>query len=101
MNADKKWMSKDLLEINPSSTDIFNAYRFLIRKGVLQSTERATGGKRIFVGILVTDTGIDIVEGIERGRDGQREFAAMFNISAEGALSVDEFVSQHLSSLMN
>jgi hypothetical protein len=32
VTSDKKWLTKDLLSINPGSNDIFNAFLFLMKK---------------------------------------------------------------------
>lgn len=100
MTSDKKWLTKDLLDINSSAADIYNAFRFLLHKGFIHSVERATTGKRIYIGVQVTHTGIDIIEGIEQGHEGQREFGTAFNISADGNSDVDGFIKEQLSELL-
>lgn len=100
-SSDKKWLTKDLQDINPSATDIFNAFNFLIDKGFIRSQERIGAGKRIYVGIHLTGLGIDIVEGIERGSDGRGDFHKMFNISVSSNTTVEELITQTLSKLLD
>lgn len=101
LTSDKKWLTKDLLDINSSSTDIFNAYTFLLDKGFIRSQERTAKAKKIYVGIYVTDTGIDIVEGIERGHDGHEEFTKMFNISVGSGANVESLIKDNLHTLLS
>jgi hypothetical protein len=100
LTTDKKWLTKDLLDINPQPTDVFNAYIYLIDKGYISTEERTASGKKIFVGVRVTGTGIDIVEGIERGKDGQHDFTTIFNISVTGHTKVESLIKENLSNLL-
>lgn len=100
LTSDKKWFTKDLLGINPSSSDIYNAFLFLRSKGYIQSTERVTAGAIIYVGTRLTGDGIDVVEGIERGREGKHEFELAFNIKVEGG-NVDSLIKEHLGALLD
>ena len=100
LSTDKKWLTKDLLDINPQPTDVFNAYVYLIDKGYINTEGRAASGKRIFVGIRVTGSGIDIVEGIERGKEGQHDFTTVFNITVTGHTKVESLIKENLSNLL-
>jgi hypothetical protein len=99
VTSDKKWLTNNLLAINPVSNDIYNAFIFLIDKGYILSNERASGDAKIYVGIQLSATGIDIVEGIEGGSDGQRDFTATFNIPINGSAHVEDVIKDNLSIL--
>lgn len=96
--SDKKWLVKDLLDINRSSVDIFNAFMFLRSKGLIHVDERATARARIYMGLQMSGRGIDLIEGIERGADGQEAFAIMFNIHANHT-DVDALIKSNLPML--
>lgn len=100
VNSDKKWLTGDLLRINSSSSDIYNAFSFLIDKGYIASRERATGGTKIFVGIRLTDLGIDMVESIEQGKDGRDDFTRAFNIAVPSGMDVENLIKESLSVLL-
>lgn len=101
LTSDKRWLTKDLIDINPAATDIFNALNFLIDKGFINSRERVTAEARIYVGVQLTAAGIDIVEGVERGKDGKKDFDTTFNIKIEGSTDVDSLVKQNLGDLLD
>lgn len=100
LTSDKKWLTTNLLDINPSSTDVFNAFTYLLNKGYLRSNERASAEARVHVGIQLTAEGIDIVEAIEGGPDGQHEFQRAFNIIVESSATVDTVVNAHLKEII-
>lgn len=101
LTSDKKWLTNNLLDINPSSNDILNAFIFLIDKGFIISRERATAEAKIYVGIQLTHAGIDIVESIEGGSDGKREFTATFNIQVSDSADIEAVINENLSSLLD
>ncbi len=100
VTSDKKWLTNNLLDINPVSTDVLNAFTFLIDKGYIQTRERATAEAKIYVGIQLTSSGIDVVEGIEGGSEGQQEFASTFNISVDGGATIESVIGHNLSTLL-
>ncbi len=101
LTSDKKWLTNDLLDINPSSVDIFNAFMYLLDKGYVKSSERGGSGAKVFMGVNLGTSGIDIVEGVERGEDGINSFKKAFNISPAGDATVDSLIKDTLSALMN
>lgn len=101
LTSDKKAFAKDLLDINPSSNDIFNAFSFLIHKGFIETKERAAPGARIYVGVQVTVAGIDAIESIEGGSEGQQRFEHTFNIKVGSNATVDSVIRDKLSALIN
>ena len=100
VTSDKKWLTNNLLDINPVATDVLNAFTFLIDKGFLQTRERATAEAKIYVGIQLTSTGIDVVEGIEGGPEGKQEFAATFNIPVESGANIESVIHDNLRTLL-
>lgn len=101
MTSDKKWLTKDLLDICSQPSDVYNAFMFLIDKGFVRSLERTATGKRVYVGIRVTADGIDTIEGVERGEEGRQNFTNTFNIAIERDTSVDELIKENLSRLLD
>jgi hypothetical protein len=99
MSSDKKWLTKDLLSINPVSNDIFNAFLFLMKKNFIETRERTTAGAKVYVGIHLSELGIDVIEGIERGEEGRQDFTRTFNISVDGVSEVDELIKDTLTNL--
>lgn len=100
LTSDKKWLTNNLLDINPATTDIFNAFNFLIEKGYIQTVERSTGEAKIYVGIQLSSSGIDVVEGIEGGLDDKQIFASNFNIKVDGTADIESIIKDNLSVLL-
>ena len=100
LSSDKKAMAKDLFDINPSSTDILNAFNFLLDKDYVDTRERVTAGARVFVGMQVTVKGIDVIEGVEGGADGVKDFERAFNIRVGSNATVDSVVRSQLKALI-
>lgn len=99
LTSDKVWLTKDLLGINPSAADTLNALIFLLSKGYVQSSERVAASARIYMGVQLTDKGIDIIEGIEQGREGKRGFDVTFNIKVEDTMDVEALIKHSLNNL--
>lgn len=99
LTSDKVWLTKDLLGINPSASDILNALIFLRSKELIESTERAAATARIYMGVQLTDKGIDIIEGIEHGHDGKRTFDFTFNIKVDESMDVEGLIKDSLRTL--
>lgn len=100
LTSDKKWLTNNLLDINPATTDIFNAFNFLIEKGYIQTIERSTGEAKIYVGIQLSSAGIDVVEGIEGSPDDKQIFASNFNIKVDGTADIESIIKNNLSVLL-
>ena len=100
VTSDKKWLTNNLLDINPVSTDVLNAFTFLIDKGFIQTLERTTGEAKIYVGIQLSSVGIDVVEGIEGGSDGKQTFTSTFNIQVDSSANIESVIKDNLSTLL-
>lgn len=99
LTSDKKWFSKDLLDIGSNSSDVFNAFRFLLDKDLIRARERAKAGARIYVDIHLTANGIDIVEGVESGQEGKRLFSSTFNMNGDSP-DVNGLIREHLEGFL-
>lgn len=100
LTSDKKWLTANLLDINPGSTDVFNAFSYLLEKGYLRSNERASAEARVHVGIALTAQGIDVVETIEQGTEGRQLFQQAFNIDVSNRTTVEAVIGDHLKAIV-
>ena len=101
LTSDKKWLTKDLQDINPSSSDIYNGFLFLLNKGFIKSKERSNAGAKVYMGIELADTGIDIIEGVEYGSAGKEAFMVAFNIKVHESMDTDALIKDNLKTLLN
>lgn len=100
LTSDKKAMSADMTAINPSATDVFNAFSFLVDKGFIETQEKAAPGARVYVGARVTSRGVDIIEGIEGNIETRTKFETTFNIKVDARATVYSLVQDQLKALM-
>lgn len=100
LTSDKKWLTRDLLDISSQSSDVFNGFTFLVDKGFIRSQERNTSGARIYVGIHLTAAGIDVIEGVEHGSDGKNVFASTFNIPVGDSMNVETLIQENVGALL-
>lgn len=100
ITSDKKWLTRDLLDISSQSSDVFNGFVFLIDKGFIRSRERTTSGARVYVGIHLTADGIDVVEGVEHGTAGKEIFSRTFNIPVGDSMNVESLMHDNVGSLL-
>lgn len=100
LTTDKKWLTKDLLDINPRAADALNAFMFLLDKGLVQSDERAARGARVYVGVQLTGLAFDLIEGVEYNEEGRHNFGVMFNLAVQSSTDVETLMREHLGELM-
>lgn len=100
LTSDKKWLTRDLLDISTQSSDVFNGFVFLVDKGFIRSRERTTTGARIYVGIHLTAAGIDVIEGVEHGSSGKDTFTTTFNIPVSESMDVEALIQENVGALL-
>jgi len=80
--------------------DIFNALIYLSDSYfVTYSESKTTAGSHIH-GMKVTAKGIDLIEGIERGREEKKEFNVTFNFNIQNNITVESLLKAELGSLI-
>lgn len=101
ITSDKQWFTKDLQILNPNAADTYNAFRYLLDRKLIQSTDRATGAAKVYVGVHVTHKGIDLIEGVENGPQGQELFAESFAMHVPADGGVEALMKDALSALLD
>lgn len=91
-------INTNLLKISDSTPDLYNAFNYLRQQGML-ATDSNISNQYNFHGMYVSDRGIDIIEGIERGEEEKRQFNITFNINVENNMNVESLVKANLSML--
>ena len=82
-----------------SDNDLYNALIYLIDSGLLDLNEHEETGGIHFHRLKVTSSGVDIVEGIERGEEERVEFNVTFNFNIENNVTVESLLKAELGSL--
>jgi len=93
-------LSKGILEISGNSNNAYNALRYLREKGFISWKEDGTNLSELFFNLRVTASGVDIIEGIERGKNEKIQFNLFFNIKLADNINVDSLIKLQLDSLI-
>lgn len=99
LNCSENKIKTALLKISENPNDIYNAHRYLVDKNFIQSSEQAMAGSGAYIGCLLTDHGVDIIESIERGNEEKARFNLTFNIKVENNMNVESLIKANLSAL--
>ena len=82
-----------------TDVDIFNALIYLNDSYFITYSEsKTTTGSHIH-NIKVTASGIDLIEGIERGQDEQKVFNVTFNFNVQNNVTVESLLKAELGSI--
>lgn len=83
-----------------TDVDIFNALIYLNDSYFITYSEsKTTAGSHIH-NMKVTSKGIDLIEGIERGKEEQNEFNVTFNFNVQNNITVESLLKVELGSLI-
>lgn len=101
VHSDNKQLKENLNKINPSDSDIYTAFLFLQDKYfILANTPTKTPQVvDFYIGVRLTDRGVDVIEGIERGQEEKQAFNVTFNIKVDNNMNVESLVKANLSML--
>lgn len=95
-------IGKALSFISNSDLDIFNSLKYLIEKGYISTGKesKTLDGNETIFDIKLTASGIDIIEGIERGNDEKKIFNLTFNINVENNMNIEGLIKAELGSIL-
>ncbi len=100
INNKEHKISKDLIKISGNDNNIYNALIYLYEKGFINMSRSSDNVSDHFLNISVSQGGIDIVEGIERGEKEKREFHVTFNIKLADDINIESLIKTELGSLI-
>ncbi len=90
----------DLLKISENDNDIYNALVYLHDKNLIKMTKSPDNISDNLINISVSSTGIDMVEGIERGERERKNFYITFNIKLADNVNIENLIKAELGSLL-
>lgn len=92
-------IADDIIKIDNNAANIYNSLLYLEGKHFLSfNSSRSTGGDS-FMDFRVTDTGIDIVEGVERDEPAKQNFTVNFNIKLADNVTIESLLKTELGSI--
>ncbi len=96
----KSKLGNKIIELTKNSIpDAFGAIRYLEEKGFISFNESDDNMTYHFLNIRVTAYGIDIIEGIERGKEEKHEFHVTFNIKLAENINIDSLIKGEIENL--
>ncbi|MCD6410390.1 hypothetical protein J7K92_00375 [bacterium] len=98
---EKSELGKKLLKVAAESiTDVYNAMRYLEEGCFISFKESNDNMTYYFFNLRVTKSGIDIVEGIERGEKERKEFHITFNIKLADNVNLESLIKNEVGSFI-
>lgn len=95
------WLKNILREISDDDAMLYNSFNYLLSKGLIanKNTKGIMGGLLI-LGLHITDTGIDIIEGVEQGPAEQKVVKSLFNFSFTNKVTIDSLVKAEVGNIV-
>lgn len=91
---------ENLLKISNNDNDIYNALKYLQGGGFIEMSDSKDNVGDHFLNFNVTNYGIDIIEGIERGDEEKRVFNINFNIKVADTVNIESLLKAEVGSLI-
>lgn len=102
LEADK-WLKRALREVNENDAVLYNALNYLLEKGLIakRNTKDIMGGM-LLIGPHLTADGIDVIEGVEQGEEGQKVVKSLFNFSftLKPTMKIDSLVKAEVGNIV-
>ena len=83
-----------------SDNDILNAVNYLNDSGLIYFKESKDNIGTILFNFKLTDLGIDLIEGIERGDDEKKNFNVTFNFNINNDVTIESLIKTEFGSLI-
>jgi len=91
---------QNLLKIARDDNNVYNALKYLEDKGFIEMSKSSDNVSDNLLNFSVSSVGIDIIEGIERGKEEKREFNIIFNIKVADNINIESLIKAELGSLI-
>jgi len=91
---------QNLLKIAGDDNNVYNALKYLEDKGFIEMSKSSDNVSDNLLNFSVSSAGIDIIEGIERGKEEKREFNIIFNIKVADNINIESLIKAELGSLI-
>lgn len=100
LDADK-WLKEILHSITENDALLFNAMNYLLSKGLIANkNSKGIMGGLLLLGLHLTDTGVDIIEGVEQGNEGQKIIKSLFNFNFKANISLDSLLKAEVGNIV-
>lgn len=95
------WLKEVLHSITENDTLLLNAFNYLLDKGLIANkNSKGIMGGLLLLGLHLTDTGIDVVEGVEQGTEGQKIVKSLFSFNFNANISLDSLLKAEVGNIV-
>lgn len=100
LDADN-WLKEALHSITDNDALLFNAFNYLLNKGLIanKNTKGIMGGM-LLLGLHLTDTGVDVIEGVEQGIAERKVVKSLFNFNFKANISLDSLIKAEVGNVV-
>lgn len=94
---------KTLYEISEDDTALYNAFNYLLDIGfIAKRNKKDMMGGMLLIGIHLTYAGIDVIEAVEQGEEGQKVIKSLFNFNFTFSpkMKVDSLVKAEVGNIV-
>ncbi len=96
-----EWLKSILHSINDNDVILYNAFNYLLEKHLIaKKNNRELMGGLVLLGLHLTATGIDVIEGVEQGEEPQKIVKSLFNFNFTSKVTVDSLVKAEVGNIV-
>ena len=90
-----------LHEISDNDALLYNSFNYLLSKGLI-ATKNTKGvmGALLLIGLYITDTGIDTVEGVGQGEEERKIVKSLFNFNLSTNVTLDSLIKAEVGNIV-
>lgn len=93
-------LKEDIIQIAESPLNAYNGLKYLEESGFIHFDLNISNVWYLLYNLEVTASGIDIIEGIERGEQERDYFYLTFNIQVNNNVNIDSLIKAEIGSLI-
>lgn len=96
-----EWLENILHSINDNDAILYNAFNYLLEKGLIaKKNSKGLMSGLLLIGLHITASGIDIIEGIEQGEEPQKIVKSLFNFNFSSKVTIDSLVKAEVGNIV-
>lgn len=95
------WLRNVLHRISENDAMLYNGINYLLEKGLIanKNTKGIMGGL-LLMGLHLTDSGIDIIEGVDQGPAEQKVVKSLFNFNFSANVTLDSLLKAEVGNIV-
>lgn len=95
------WLEDILHSINDNDNLLYNSFNYLLEKGLIaKKNKKDFMGGLLLLGLHLTASGIDVIEGVEQGEEPQKIIKSLFNFNFSSKMTIDSLVKAEVGNIV-